>query len=739
MREEKGMITYCDKNVFLLSGKCYSYGMYVNALGMLQHLYYGKRIDESDAEFLAEQYGDPEAPSGNDINYTMATNGMPSEVGSFGRGDFRAATVIIKRNDGSAMSCFRYKRCSVRKGAIPLHGMPCVRHADETLTITLKDDFSDTELDLNYTVSEDSDVLVRSTVIRNVGPESVKISRAYSFCTELPDVGEKYYALRLAGDWARERRPISTPIEEGTLRIESTRGYSSHQMNPFMAIMREGCSENVGECFGYSLIYSGSFALTAEKSCRNTIRVQGGINDYTFDWQLKSGESFETPQVAMCCSIEGLGGLSRAYADFFREYIIHPDRVYQHRPVVVNNWEATYFGFTNEKLFAIIDEGAKLGVDTFVLDDGWFGKRKNEQTGLGDWFVNEKKMEGGLNSVIHRCKEKGLRFGLWIEPEMVSEDSALYRAHPDWAVKKEGVEPCRSRYQLVLDFTRKEVVDYVFFVVSKLLQEYDISYIKWDKNRDLTENFTANLPPDRQGEFLHRYMLGVYDLAERITTAFPNVFIEGCAGGGGRFDGGMLYYFSQSWTSDDTDAAEHAKIQWGTSIAYPVSAMSCHVSICPNHQVGRITPFETRGAIASLGATGYELDLSKLSETEKSQVKSQIANYKRIESLVLRGDLYRLSSPFESNYFVEMLVSKDRANAYVVGECLRKEPVEHPVFVKLNGLDESAVYLIEELGSSASGHVLGSKGLALPYVQEYGSWTWHLHRIGAVCAQDWEE
>lgn len=714
---------------FLLSGKNYSYGMYINRAGLLQHLYWGKKIGAADAAFLVAAHGLPASPNPDDYNKEIATDGMPAECGSFGRGDFRPATVVVRRKDGAAMSRFRYVSHKIVKGALHLQGMPCARKADETLILTLKDDFSDIELDLNYSVSEDSDVLVRSAVIRNAGKDAAEIAKAFSFCTELPDTRGTYSALRLAGSWARERTPVITPLAEGTLRIESARGYSSHQMNPFLAVLSEGCGEESGECYGFNLLYSGSFAITADVSHNKSIRVQGGINDFLFGWQLQGGETFATPQAALCYSGEGLGGMSRAYHDFFREYIIDPKRVYMRRPIVINNWEATYFDFDNEKLFSIIDEAAKLGMDTFVLDDGWFGKRDGDASGLGDWFVNERKLKGGLKAVIGHCKEKGLKFGLWFEPEMVSEDSDLYRAHPDWAIGKAGAEPCRSRNQLVLDFTRREVVDYIFETVSKILRENDISYVKWDKNRDITENYTANLPADRQGEFWHRYTLGFYDLAERLTEAFPDVFFEGCAGGGGRFDGGALYYFPQIWTSDDTDGLERTKIQWGTSVCYPVSAMSCHVSACPNHQTGRTTPFATRGAVASLGATGYELDLTKLSEEEKVQVREQIENYKQIDELVLRGDLYRLADPFDGNYFCEMLVGKDKSKAYVVGERFRADPCDHDRVMKLRGLDESKTYAIRELNVTASGAALMGAGLFCPRLSDCGSWVWHIEEV----------
>ena len=719
---------YFDKlsGGFILSGKNYSYAMFVNRAGYLQHLYYGKKIGERDLAFLIKTQGNSLSPNPEDINADMVTDCMPSECGFFGRGDFRSATVIAEREDGSVMSSFKYVKHAISGGVARIKGQPCVRKADNTLTITLKDDFSDIEIDLNYSVSDNSDVLIKNTEIRNTGKTCIKLKKAFSFCTNLPDIDKQYSALRLAGSWASERRPVITPLAEGTLRIESTRGYSSHQMNPFMAILADGCTENSGECYGINLLYSGSFAITAEVSSNKSVRVQGGINDYLFSWELDGGESFITPQTALCYSAEGFGGLSRAYHDFFRDYIIDPKRVYERRPVVVNNWEATYFNFDNEKLFAIIDEAAKLGIDTFVLDDGWFGKRNDDKSGLGDWTVNDKKLKGGLKPIIDRCKKNGMKFGLWFEPEMISEDSDLYRAHPDWAIKKEGVEPCRGRNQLVLDFTRKEIVDYVFNAVSKVLKENDISYVKWDKNRDITENFSASLLADRQGEFLHRYTLGFYDLAERLISAFPDVFFEGCAGGGGRFDGGALYYFPQIWTSDNTDGLERPKIQWGTSICYPLSSMSCHVSACPNHQTQRTTPFATRGAIASLGATGYELDLTKLTEAEKKQVKEQILSYKRIDGLILKGDLFRLANPFETNYFCEMIVAKDKTEAYVVGERFRGDPCDHDRILKLNGLDENKTYTIKELCVTASGKALMSAGVHYPRLPDCGSWIWHI-------------
>lgn len=723
------MINFNEKEkTFHLSGKNYSYAMYVNRAGFLQQVHYGAKISDWDIAFLLATHGKSAEPSADGASIGAALDWMPSECATFGHGDFRPSTVIARRADGAAMSNLKYVRHSICKGALQLHGMPCVRCADETLTVTLKDEFSDLEIDLHYWVSADSDVLTRNLTVRNTGASAMELEKAYSFCLDLPDLG-RFDALRLAGNWARERKPAVTQILDGTLRIESNVGYSSHKMNPFLGILVNGCDENRGECYGFNLIYSGNFALTADLCSHQRLRIGGGINDFRFGWKLEAGEEFVTPQVALCYSANGLGGMSRAYHDFFRNAIVDPKWAKARRPIVVNNWEATYFDFDNEKLFAIIDEAAGTGIDTFVLDDGWFGKRNNDTCALGDWFVNEEKLQGGLKAVIDRCKKNGLKFGLWFEPEMICEDSDLYRAHPDWAICKHGVEPIRIRNQMILDLSRKEVVDYVFGAVSKILSENEISYVKWDKNREMTEYYTDNLPADRQGEFNHRYTLGFYELADRLTKAFPDVFFEGCASGGGRFDGGALYYFPQIWTSDDTDALERTKIQWGTSICYPLSSMSCHVSACPNHQTGRITPFETRGAIASLGATGYELDLSKLSQEEKRQVREQVENYQEVDDLILNGDLYRLADPYNTNYFCQMVVAKDKSKAYVVGERFRNDPCDHDRVLKLQGLDEQKNYYIREMGITAGGSVLMSAGLLYPRIGDCESWIWHLDEV----------
>lgn len=718
------MIVYQQKTkAFYLSGKNYCYLIRVDGSGRLQNLHYGSKIPSGDIAYLIAQVGDPVSRELVDLNF-YANERIFSECGVYGRGDYRSPSIVIEREDGGLMSEFYYVRHTVDDSVPESEGLPHVRCGGQTLTIFLRDLCSNAEIQLNYTVYDDSDVLVRNVRIVNEGKQPFYLKKAFSFCVDLPD--RNYKILRLHGAWTRERTPETTDLGHGITRLQSTCGASSFGIHPFLGLLDQDCSDTKGICYGVQLVYSGNFALTAERNAFGTVRLGGGINDEQFCWEVESGKSFVTPQALLCYSERGLGELSREYADLIREKIMNPAFAFAPRPIVINNWEATYFDFDRDKLFSIIDEAAKLGVDTFVLDDGWFGNRNSDSSGLGDWYVNEKKLVGGLTAVIDRCKMRGLKIGLWFEPEMVSPDSDLYRAHPDWAIHKNGVEPIRGRRQLVLDFTKKEVVDYIFASMAEILRSNDISYIKWDMNRFITECYSESLPSYRQGEFMHRYILGVYDLAERLVSKFPKVFFEGCASGGGRFDAGMLYYFPQIWTSDDTDGYERAKIQWGTSLCYPVSGMSCHVSACPNHQTGRTTPISTRGAIASLGASGYELDVSALSDEEKNACRNQITAYRKISDLVLQGNLFRLNDPFSDKYFCEMIVSKDKSCAYVVGEQLRAMPLSNTQFVKLVGLAEEKVYRIEELNVTASGKTLASVGAPLPKLGDYESFIWHI-------------
>lgn len=711
------MIRYLKpEQIFLLGGKSFTYAFFVNKAGFLQNIYFDKKISRNKVVEKAIAANDG-LPCAGDKNFDMEFDVMPSEYAFYGRGDYNEPSAVIERDDGSIFSRFRYKGYKI-KNALPRLGvMPCVRGDGETLVITLKDDFSDTEIDLNYSVFDDSDIIVRNAEIKNCGEDAVKLRKAFSFCLQMGN--SDFELMRFYGRWAKERTPEKTPIGHGITKIQSIRGTSSHQLNPFICLTEKRCKEERGKCFGFQLVYSGSFSLCAELSGNDKLRVQGGVNDTCFCWKLQKGETFKTPQVLIAFSDKGLGNLSRAYHDFIRQRIMNHDFAYKKRPIVVNNWEATYFNFNDKKICDIIDVAAEVGIDTFVLDDGWFGKRDTDTTGLGDWFVNENKLKGGLKGIIDHCKGKGLSFGLWFEPEMVSEDSDFYRSHPDYIVGKCGIKSAMGRTQFVLDFTRKEVVDSVFDAVSKILSEYDISYVKWDMNRSLSEYYSGSLAPDREGEFFHRYTLGVYDLAERLTTKFKNILFEGCASGGGRFDSGMLYYFPQIWTSDNTDAVDRAKIQWGTSFGYPVSAMSCHVSVCPNHQTGRITPFETRGNIASLGPTGYELDLTLLTEEEKRLVREQIKFYKIISQIILEGDLYRISDPFKDDAFCVCLISKDGCRAYIVYMALSDTVKQRNI--RIPCLDKDGNYFIGVSKERISGKDLRDNGITVGELKKYQS------------------
>ncbi len=718
------MIVFDRKtNCFFLHGKSFSCVLWIDPNGYLTDLHFGGRVGEDDLRaFDMRTRPVSFAPTPPDSDHWFSLDIAAQEYGSYGQGDFRAPSVIIERQDGSRASRFHYAGHRIYAGVPALGGLPCARKGKETLEITLRDVLSDAEIVLNYSLFEDSDVIARNAVIRNRGKDPIFLPRAYSFCLDLEEGG--YDAVCLQGRHCAERMPERTPLGHGAYSVSSSRGASSHQMNPFLALLSKDADEDRGEAVGALLVYSGSFLLSAETSQTGSVRLQGGINDLGFRAKLEGGEEFITPQALLCRTEGGIGQLSREYADFLRGYILPPAYVHAPRPVVVNNWEATYFDFNREKLCALADRAAELGIDTLVLDDGWFGKRNDDTSGLGDWFVNEKKLSGGLAPIVDHCREKGLKFGLWFEPEMISEDSDLYRVHPDWAIGK--APRCTGRNQLVLDMTRKEIVDHVFSRMADILGRYGVSYVKWDMNRHITEFFSAELPADRQGEFAHRYILGVYSLADRLTKAFPQVFFEGCSGGGGRFDAGMLYYFPQFWTSDDTDAFERVKIQWGTSYCYPLSAMSCHVSVCPNHQTGRTTPFFTRGAIASLGAFGYELDLGALTEEEKAAVRAQIAAYRESEPLVQSGDLYRISDPFKGNRFCVAVVSKEKSRAIVVGMQIHAVPADTDHRIRLKGLDAGKRYLVEELGYAARGDTLMNAGLLLPRLPDFGCFVWHL-------------
>ncbi len=706
-----------DKNTktFYLDGKNLTYAFFINNFGYAEHLYFGKKIHhdyylytrtDGTNGFTPSTPGDFEYVGGTLFSYDL----MPPEISFFGTGDYRESTVHVKHPEGDRLTELLYIGYDILDEKPKINGMPSMS-GGQTLVLHLYDKVKDFGADLYYTVYDDCDVIARRIVYKNHAANDVKLKRAYSFA--LPLVGNKYDAITLHGGWANERTPERAPLHYGVHSIDSKRATSSSSLNPFMAVVERDATETSGEAYGFSLVYSSSYVLKAEVAMTGDTVVLGGINDFDFEWTLGADESFETPEVVIAYSNEGIGGMSRAFHDAYRNHLINKRFVKKHRPILINNWEGTYFNFTPEKLMAIADAVADTGIDTFVLDDGWFGVRNNDRSGLGDWFVNESKMEGGIDRVINHINSKGMKFGLWFEPEMISEDSDIYRAHPEYAIKAPDRPNCYARYQLMMDLTNKEVRDYIVDSVNTMLKNHNIEYVKWDYNRNVTEFFSGVLDHERQSEFAHRYALGVYDICERIVNGNPNIFFEGCSGGGARFDPAMLYYFPQIWCSDNSDAEARTMIQYGTSMVYPLSSMSGHVSAIPNHQVHRITPISTRADIAHLCATGYELDTTNFTDDDRAAVKAQIEDYKRMENLVLEGDLYRINSRFDSNYFAVAIVSKDKSEAHLT--CYRAlYHCNDEVFrVKMQGLDPNKKYYIPELQLIAYGSTLMNVGIAV--------------------------
>ena len=593
--------------------------------------------------------------------------------------------------------------------------MPAV-YADEdeaeTLEIYLKDTSSDIRVILKYGVLEKKDIITRSAVFCNMGDAPCKITKAFSLCLDIPrgDWDWVHFHGRHIMERLVERRRLFHGVQESS----SNRGTSSHQQNPSVLLCSNDCTETSGECIGALLVYSGSFQTKIELTQLNQVRMLMGINSECFSWELKPNEQFSTPEVILSYSDSGMETLSHNFHNVIRNNICRGEYKQSERPVLSNNGEATYFDFNEERLENIAKEASKLGVDMFVMDDGWFGKRDSDTSGLGDWFVNEEKLKGGLNTLVEKVKSYGMKFGIWFEPEMVSEDSELYRTHPEWAIQIPNRKPTRSRYQLVLDMTRQDVRDYLFKVISDVLSSADISYVKWDMNRSICDWYSAELPAENMGEMQHRYVLGLYELLDRLTSEFPHILFEGCSGGGGRFDAGILYYCPQLWCSDDTDAYERTKIQYGTSFFYPISTIGSHVSIVPNHQTGRITPFETRAVTAMSGSFGYELDLNTLSEEEKNAVVEQNKRFKKYGPLIHNGRYYRLSNPMTDKFAIWSFVSENSGEVLVHGMIFRTEPNMTRYSVKLRGLISNKKYVVDGDNTIYTGKALMEGGILLP-------------------------
>ena len=630
-----------------------SYIMNVLPTGHLMQLYCGKKVhDREDFSYLIETSARPTTTYLSEEWHNKYTfTHLKQEYPVYGTTDFRHPAIEIKQNNGSNISNFCYKSHSISSGKPKLSGLPATYTENDneaqTLTIVLKDELTHVQVELLYTLFAQGGIIARSAKITNNGAETVHLTTAMSLCLDLPDCD--YEWLQFSGSWARERHLKVRKLEQGITSVESTRGASSHEHNPFVILKRPSTDENKGEAIGFSLVYSGNFLAQAEVDTHDVTRVLIGINPFCFDWKLASGGSFQTPEAVMVYTADGLNDLSQTYHKLYQKRLARGYWRDRPRPILINNWEATYFDFNEDKLVKIAQKAKECGVELFVLDDGWFGKRTSDTAGLGDWVPNTDLLPNGITGLSHRIEELGMKFGLWIEPEMTNMNSDLYRAHPDWILHVPGRHPSECRHQYVLNYSRPEVVDYIYNMLAKILTEGKVSYIKWDMNRYITECYSVALPADQQGEVFHRYILGVYSLYERLTTNFPHILFESCASGGARFDPGLLYYAPQGWTSDDSDAVERLKIQYGTSYCYPVSSMGSHVSVIPNHQVYRNTPLHTRANVAYFGTFGYELDLNKLAAEEQEEVKEQIKFMKQYREVIQFGTFYRLNSPFNGN------------------------------------------------------------------------------------------
>lgn len=679
-------------------------------------LYYGKRLTHrEDFSHLFEYAMRDMSPYAFEGNSTFSLENIKQEYPTFGCGDMRFPAYEIERENGSHVVEFVYKEHKIYNGKPKLEGLPAtyVESDDEaqTLELVLEDTSINTRIVLLYTIYEAFPVIARSVRFECDSDEKITLLSAMSACVDLPD--KDYEMIDLAGVWARERHVRRHKLDYGIQSIYSMRGCSSYQFNPFLALARENADEFQGQVYGFSLVYSGNFLAQTEVDNYDTARVLMGIHPNGFKWTLGKGESFQTPEMVMVYSEAGLNGMSQTFHKLYRTRLARGTWRDKVRPILINSWEAFYFDFDAPKLLGLADAAADLGMELFVLDDGWFGKRDDSTSSLGDWYPNEEKLKGTLKELAEKINAKGLKFGLWIEPEMTNKDSDLYRAHPDWLLAEQGKRICHSRNQYVLDFSKKEVREYIGDMLENLLAEVPVSYIKWDMNRTFSEVFSNGNDREYQGKVCHKYILGVYELYERLTSRFPHVLFESCASGGARFDPGMLYYAPQGWTSDDTDAIERLKIQYGTSMVYPVSCMGSHVSASPNHQTNRVTPIETRADVAYFGTFGYELDLLKLGEEDKAEIRRQIAFMKEKRDLIQKGTFYRLKSPFEGNETAWMIVSEDQKKA-LVGYYRVMQPVNVGFKrLKLKGLKEDICYKVSGYAYDCYGDELMQVGMIL--------------------------
>ncbi len=717
-----------EKRIFTLQTKQTTYQMKVDDFGFLLHLYYGTKVS-GDMDYLLTYYDRGFSGNPNDVgnNRTYSMDVLPQEYPTLGTGDYRNSALVLRGHDESECCDLRYAGYEIREGKYELEGLPAVYAGEkeaQTLKIVLEDNVSRVRVQLLYGVLEDEDIITRSVKITNYGTACVVVEKAASACLDF--ITGQYDLLSFYGRHTMERNLQRIRIGHGSHSIGSRRGTSSHQYNPAVIVAEKNTTENTGDCYGMVFVYSGNFLCEAEQDQFDQTRVLMGLQSDLFHYPLESGQTLEIPETIMCYSDGGFGDLSVKYHRCIRNHICNGARSrritgmqgngssetgFTPRPVLVNSWEAAYFNFTGETIVELAREAAGLGIDMVVMDDGWFGKREDDNSGLGDWQVNEKKLGCSLGELVRRVNAEGVKFGIWIEPEMISEDSDLYREHPDWAMQNPGRNPARGRNQLVLDFSREDVREHIFDQICRVLDQGNIEYIKWDMNRSVTDFYSVE---NRQGRVSYDFVTGLYDFMEKLLARYPKLMIEGCSGGGGRFDAGMMYYTPQIWCSDNTDALDRLRIQYGTSFFYPMSTVSAHVSAVPNHQTGRITSLRTRGIVAMTGAFGYELSLSRLSAEEKEEIREQIRQYKEFEPLISTGDYYRLSNPFEDACAAWMFVSGDRKQILLHVVILENHGNMTVNYVRLKELLPDAVYEEAASGKCYCGSALMQAGIPIP-------------------------
>ena len=728
------LINFDEKNkVYHLHNDQISYLLSIEDGKTLAHLYFGKAIKEYHGQLRYPRVD--RGFSGNlpgSLDRTFSRDSLPKEYSTAGEMDYHTPAAVVRQKDGSNALFLTYEGYKIVDGKPDLKGLPhsFVENKDEaeTLIVTLIDEKSKVKFELSYTIYRDRPVITRSVRVVNDGNDAVNIEKVASM--QIDFVDRNFESITLPGAHAHERRVERSKINQGIHVYASHRGTSSHQMNPFLALVDPETIECTGDAYGFAFVYSGNHKFEVEKDQFAQTHVNIGIDDFNFNWELKPEASFQTPEVLMVYSDQGLNKMSQAFHSLIHDRVIRSKYKDQARPILVNNWEATYFDFNEDKLKPIVDDAKEMGIEMFVLDDGWFGHRDDDNSSLGDWKVFKKKFPNGLDHFADYVHQQGLKFGLWFEPEMISIDSDLYKKHPDYLMHVPGRTPSPSRNQYVLDLGRKEVRDNIFDQMDQILSSNKINYIKWDMNRHLSDIYEADLPSSRQGEVYHRYVLGLYDLLERIVDKYPDLLIEGCSGGGGRFDAGMAYYNPQIWASDDSDAIDRLSIQYGTSLVYPQSMMTSHVSVSPNEQNGRITPFNTRGVVAMWGDLGYELDLTKMSKEDRQAVKEQVAEYKKIRKVTQYGTFYRLKSAQTSNQCAWETVSLDKNETVLSVVRVMASAQPDLTKTKLVGLDPQKHYEDQETHEVYGGDELMNLGLYDPV--ERGDFKAKMYHFKAI-------